>query len=115
LALVLIGIFSVTAYSVALRTHEIGVRVALGAQRGDILAMVLRQGLRLIFSGLLIGILISVGLVHFLKSEVSGVSVTDPWTFCAVVIAFFAVSLLACFLPAQRAANADPMLALRYE
>src|SRR5215471_2784397 len=110
LALVLIGIFSVTAYSVALRTHEIGVRVALGAQRGDILAMVLRQGLRLISSGLLIGILISVGLVHFLKSEVSGVSVTDPWTFCAVVIAFFAVSLLACFLPAQRAANADPMV-----
>jgi ABC-type antimicrobial peptide transport system permease subunit len=115
LALVLIGIFSVTAYSVALRTNEIGVRVALGARRADILAMVLWQGLRLISSGILIGVLASLGVVRFLAGQVSGVSVTDPLTFSAVVTAFLVVSLIACLLPARRAANADPMVALRYE
>jgi putative ABC transport system permease protein len=115
LALVLIGIFSVTAYSVALRTNEIGVRVALGARRADILAMVLWQGLRLISSGILLGVLASLGVVRFLAGQVSGVSVTDPLTFSAVVTAFLVISLIACLLPARRAANADPMVALRYE
>jgi len=77
--------------------------------------MVLWQGLRLISSGILIGVLASLGVVRFLAGQVSGVSVTDPLTFSAVVTAFLVVSLIACLLPARRAANADPMVALRYE
>jgi putative ABC transport system permease protein len=115
LALVLIGIFGVMAYTVALRTHEIGVRMALGAQHGRVLAMVLWQGMRLISLGILIGVLASLGLTRFLAGQIAGVSVTDPLTFCAVVIVFLAVGLLACLLPARRAAGFDPLVALRYE
>jgi putative ABC transport system permease protein len=115
LALVLVGIFSVTAYTVALRTHEIGIRVALGAQHGNVLTMVLWQGLRLISLGILIGVLTSLGLTRFLASQLSGISVTDPLTFCGVVIVFLAVGLIACLLPARRAARFDPLVALRYE
>jgi putative ABC transport system permease protein len=115
LALVLVGIFSVMAYAVALRTHEIGVRIALGAQHRDVLTMVLWEGLRLLSLGMLIGVLVSLGLTRFLAGQISGVSVTDPWTFCAVVIVFFAVGLVACFLPARRAARCDPLVALHYE
>ena len=115
LALVLIGIFSVMAYSVALRTHEIGLRMALGAQHRSVVAMVLWQGLRLICLGILIGVLVSVGLMRFLASQISGVSVTDPLTFCVVVIVFLAVGLAACLQPARRAARFDPLIALRYE
>ena len=115
LALVLVGIFSVLAYVVALRTHEIGIRMALGAQHEDVLSMVLRQGLRLISLGILIGVVASLGLTRFLVGQISGISVTDPLTFCSVVIVFLAVGLLACLLPARRAARCDPLLALRYE
>jgi putative ABC transport system permease protein len=115
LALALVGVFSVMAYSVALRTQEIGVRVALGAQRGNVVAMVLWQGLRLISLGILIGILSSLGLARFLAGQIAGVSVTDPLTFCAVAIVFLAVGLVACLLPARRAAGFDPLVALRYE
>ena len=115
LALVLVGIFSVMAYTVALQTHQIGLRMALGAQRREVVAMVLGQGLRLISAGVLIGVLASLGLTRFLASQISGVSVTDPLTFCAVVILFFAVGLAACLLPARRAARFDPLIALRYE
>jgi putative ABC transport system permease protein len=113
--LALVGVFSVMAYTVALRTHEIGVRVALGAQPGNVVAMVLRQGLRLLFFGILIGALASLGLARLISSQVPGVSVTDPLTFVAVVIAFLAVGLAACLLPARRAARFDPVIALRYE
>ena len=115
LALALVGVFSVMAYTVALRTHEIGVRVALGAQRSDVVMMVLRQGLRLLLFGILIGTLTSLGLAHLIASQVPGVSVTDPLTFSSVVILFLAVGLAACFLPARRAAHLDPVVALRYE
>lgn len=115
LALVLIGIFSVMAYSVALRTHEIGIRIALGAQHGNVLKMVLWHGLHLISLGILIGVLASLGLTRFLASQISGVSATDPLTFCAVVIVFLAVGLAACFLPARRAAHLDPLVALHYD
>jgi putative ABC transport system permease protein len=115
LALVLIGIFSVMAYTVALQTHEIGVRMALGAQRRNVLTMVLWKGLRLISVGVLIGVLASLGLTRFLASQISGVSATDPLTFFAVVALFFAVGLTASLLPARRAAGIDPLLALRYE
>jgi len=115
LALVLVGIFSVMAYTVALRTHEIGIRMALGAQHGNILTLVLQQGLRLITAGILIGVLASLGLMRFLASQIQGVSATDPLTFFAVVTLFLAVGLIASLLPARRAAGIDPLVALRYE
>jgi putative ABC transport system permease protein len=115
LALVLIGIFSVMAYTVALQTHEIGVRIALGAQRGNVVTMVLWKGLRLISLGMLIGVLASLGLTRFLASQIQGVSATDPFTFLAVVILFLAVGSIASLLPARRAAGIDPLIALRYE
>jgi ABC-type antimicrobial peptide transport system permease subunit len=115
LALVLIGIFSVMAYTVALQTHEIGVRIALGAQRGNVVTMVLWKGLRLISIGMLIGVLASLGLTRFLASQISGVSASDPFTFFAVVILFLTVGLIASLLPARRAADIDPLAALRYE
>jgi putative ABC transport system permease protein len=115
LVLVLIGIFSVMAYSVALRTHEIGVRVALGAQQTNILGLVLLNGFRLVAVGVLIGLLASYGLTRFLASEISGVSPTDPLTFAAVVMVVVLVGLAACLLPARRAASVDPLVALRYE
>jgi putative ABC transport system permease protein len=115
LVLVLIGIFSVMAYTVALRTHEIGVRVALGAQHTNILRLVLVNGFRLVAVGVLIGLLASYGLTRFLASEISGVSATDPLTFAAVVLVVVLVGLAACLLPARRATQVDPLVALRYE
>lgn len=115
LALVLVGIFSVMAYTVALRTHEIGIRMALGAQRRNVLTMVLWKGLRLISAGMLIGVLISLGLTRFLASQIQGVSATDPSTFFAVVALFLAVGLIASLLPARRAAAINPLVALRHE
>ena len=115
LALVLIGIFSVMAYTVALQTHDIGVRLALGAQQGNVLKMVLWKGLRLISVGMIVGVLASLGLSHFLASQIQGVSATDPVTFLAVVILFLAVGLIASLLPARRAAGIDVLTALRYE
>ena len=115
LLLALIGISSVMVYTVSLRTHEIGIRIALGAQPTSILGMILCTGLRLIVAGVAIGILLSHAATHLLASEVSPISVTDPWTFAGVTIAVMAAGLLACFLPACRAARVDPMAALRYE
>jgi putative ABC transport system permease protein len=115
LALALIGIFSVMAYTVALQSHEIGVRMALGAQHGKVLTMVLWQGLRLISVGMLIGVLAGLGLTRFLAGQISGVSTTDPLTFLAVVTLFLVVGLIASLLPARHAAGIDPLVALRYE
>jgi len=115
LALVVIGIFSVMAYTVALQTHEIGIRMALGAQQGNVLKMVLWKGLRLISLGVVLGVLASLGLTHFLTSQIQGVSARDPLTFLAVVILFLAVGMIASLLPARRAAGIDLLSALRYE
>jgi predicted permease len=115
LLLVLIGIYSVMAYTVALRTHEIGVRTALGAQSGTIIRMVLKRGLGLVTVGVLVGVPVSFGLTRFLASQVWGVSATDPWTFASVVVCVLVVGLLACSLPARRAAQVDPLITLRYE
>src|SRR5215472_3497833 len=115
LALVLVGIFSVMAYTVALQTHAIGVRMALGAQRSDVVNMVLWQGMRLISAGIFIGVLASLVLTRFLASQLPGISATDPLTFGGVVLIFLTVGLVACFLPARRASQSDPLLALRYE
>jgi len=115
LLLVVIGIFSVMAYTVSLRTHEIGVRVALGAQQSNILRLVLINGFRLVTVGILIGLLASYVLTRFLASQISGVSATDPWTFAAVVTVVVSVGLAACLFPARRASSVDPLVALRYE
>jgi ABC-type antimicrobial peptide transport system permease subunit len=103
------------AYTVALQTHQIGVRIALGAQHCDVLTMVLWQGLRLISAGIFIGVLASLVLTRFLASQLPGVSVTDPLTYSGVVLVFLAVGLAACLLPARLAAHFDPLVALRYE
>ncbi len=115
LLLVVIGIFCVMAYTVSLQTHEIGVRMALGAQQNGILKMVLTRGARMVATGILIGLFASYALTRFLASQVWGVSTSDPWTFGAVAILAILVGLVACYIPAKRATRLDPMTALRYE
>jgi putative ABC transport system permease protein len=115
LALVAVGVFSVMSYSVSLRTHEIGIRMALGAERGKILRMVLFNGLVLIVLGISVGELASIFITRFMASELWGVSTRDPITFLAVVAVLVAVGLAACALPARRATAVDPLIALRYE
>jgi len=115
LLLVVIGVFSVMAYTVSLGTQEIGVRMALGAQQGEILRMVLRKGFALLVVGISIGLLASLGLTRFLSSQIWGVSATDPWTFGAVAALVVGVGLAACYLPARRATEVDPLVALRCE
>lgn len=115
LLLVVVGVFSVMAYTVSLQTHEIGVRMALGAQPRDILRMVLRKGLRLVVTGAVLGLAASFWLTRFIASQIWGVSATDPWTFGAVLAVILGVGSLACFWPARRATRVDPLVALRYE
>ncbi|HET9743160.1 MAG TPA: ABC transporter permease [Terriglobales bacterium] len=115
LALVTIGIFSVMAYSVSLETREIGIRMALGAQQGTVLKMVLVRGLTIIAIGIAIGEVVSIGLTRLLQSQIWGVSARDPVTFCAVLGLLAIVGLMACLLPARRATQVDPLVALRYE
>jgi putative ABC transport system permease protein len=109
------GVFGVMAYSVSRRTREIGVRVALGACSGDVLRMILSQGLRTIFIGVAIGIAGSLALTRTVESLLFGVTATDPLTFVGVTLLLVGAALLACFIPARRAAKVDPMVALRYE
>ena len=115
LVLVVIGIFSVMAYTVSLKTREIGIRMAVGAQQANILRLVLLNGFRLIAGGILVGLAFSYALTRFVASQISGVSATDPWTFVVVVAIVVVAGLAACLLPAWRAARVDPLVALRYE
>ena len=110
-----IGIYSVMAYAVSLRTREIGIRMALGAERDNILRMVLRKGLALVTAGILLGLPIGLAITRLLASEIWGVSPNDPWTFSLVIVTVVAVGSAACLLPAQRGSRVDPMVALRYE
>jgi putative ABC transport system permease protein len=115
LGLALIGLFGVMAYSVTLQTHEFGVRIALGAQSGNILGHVLRRGLLLVGSGILLGLVAASLSVKVLKSQLWGVSAFDLGTFVLAPLALLATGLLACYIPARPAMKVDPMVALRHE
>ena len=115
LLLACIGLYGLLSYEVARRTREIGIRAALGAQRRDVLRMVVKQGLVLVVFGSTAGIIASLAATRFLQSLLFGVRPTDPWTFAAVCALLIFVGMLACYIPARRATRVDPMVALRYE
>ena len=115
LLLAAIGIYAVLAYSVARRTHEIGVRMAMGARRGDVARLVLGQGLRVTAIGTALGVLGALGLTRFLRSLLYEVQPSDPPTFAVVLVLLVSVSIVASYLPARRAMRVDPMVALRCE
>jgi putative ABC transport system permease protein len=110
-----IGIYGVIAYLVTQRTHEIGIRAALGASTGSILRLVLRGGMQLALIGLAIGCAGSLALTNLMASLLFGVKPQDPLSFSVAAALLIGVSLLACYIPAQRAAKVDPAVALRYE
>jgi len=115
LLLAIIGIYSVISYSVAQRTNELGIRLALGASQFDLLRLVLSAGFRLALIGIAVGVVLSFAVTRFLSSLLFGVRTTDLFTFSALSILLIVVSLLACYLPARRATKVDPLVALRYE
>jgi putative ABC transport system permease protein len=105
----------VLAYSVTQRTREIGVRVALGARRGAVVGLIMRQGVFLIVTGLTAGLAVAAALTRYLLHMLFGITALDLYTYAVVAAAFAALALLACFIPARRAARLDPLIALRHE
>ena len=114
LTLSAIGIYGVISYLIGQRTHEVGVRMALGASSKDVLRMVLGEGMRTTLIGVGFGIAAAIGLTRLIAKVIYGVGATDPVTFAAVAALLICVALLACYIPARRAMRVDPIIALRY-
>jgi len=115
LMLAVVGVYGVVSYSVSRRTREIGIRMALGAGRGDVLRLALLQGLHLVIAGVLVGLLGAWASTRAMTKLLIGVSPSDPVTYAMVALGLSVVAVLACFIPARRAMNMDPTVALRYE
>jgi putative ABC transport system permease protein len=115
LLLAAIGLYGVLAFAVAQRTREIGVRIALGASPGSVLALVVREGMALVAIGLIFGLAGAIGTTRLMTTLLYRTEPLDPWTFAAVPVVLASVALLACYLPARRAARVEPMVALRTE
>src|SRR5262249_11736876 len=115
LSLAAVGLYGVMSYAVSQRTREIGIRMALGARRSDVMMMVIGRGIKLAGAGILIGLGGALALTRFMGTLVFGVSATDPLTYVTIVSLLILVSFIACYLPARRATMVDPMTALRFE
>jgi putative ABC transport system permease protein len=110
-----VGIYGVMSHLVTQRTREIGIRMAMGAQAADVLRMVVGQGMKLAIAGTVIGVALAVAIARVISSMLFGVTARDPLTFAATSLVLISVALLACYLPARRAAKVDPTIALRHE
>jgi predicted permease len=115
LILAMVGLYGLVSYSVSQRTRELGIRIALGAQPGDVVRLVVGEGVRLTLIGVGVGVLTGLGLTQLMRSLLFGVSAVDPWTFAGVALLLSLVATAACYIPARRAMRTDPIIALRYE